>query len=225
MARSDFYQSPVLPKKLTDNITKLLIPFIFTIIFLPMIIPEEGYPNFIVRAATFCSHYITAISVFSRGSFSPELSLVVGLISWILIIFASLLVIVMNLSGCNRKTCMNLNEQFPELISGLSVSQLLYSSAVLTLFLLIIVLPNFSWFPKLPLGFISGRGLSQYSLLHSYGGSSNLINDMFVQLYYNRFGLGVVYGYISFLSIGIIYFVTAILRTVVCKTIIYFGKK
>jgi hypothetical protein len=224
MARSDFYQSPVLPRKITDNISMLLVPFVFVIFLLPIILPEEGYPNFIVRAAIFLPHYISAISVFSQGSFSPELSLVVGSLSWTMIIFASLLVTVMNLSGCNKITCTNLNEEFPELISGLSVSQLLYASAVFALFFLILVLPNFPWFPEVPLGFISGRGLSQHSLLYSDGGSSNLINNMFVQLYYNRFGLGAVYGLISFLSVGFVYFITAILRTVACKTIIYLDK-
>lgn len=224
MARSDFYQSPVLSKKITDNITKLLVPFVFVIFLLPMILPEENYPKFIVSAAMLSSRYITAISVFSRGSFAPELSLVVGLLSWLLIISASLLVIVMNLSGCNRKTCINLNEKFPELVSALSVSQLLYSSVIFILFLSIFVLPNFSWFPAIPLGFISGRGLSQQSLLYSDGGSSNLVNNMFVQLYYNRFGLGVMYGLISFLSVGFVYFITAILRTAACKTIIYLDK-
>ncbi len=224
MARSDFYQSPVLSKKITNNIAKLLLPFVFVIFFLPILLPENNYPNFIVNAAMFLSHYITAISVFSRGSFAPELSLVVGLLSWLLIISASLLVTVMNLSGCNRKTCTNLNEKFPELMSGLSISQLLYSSVIFTLFFSVFVLPNFSWFPEIPLGFISGRGLSQQSLLYSNGGSSNLVSDILIQLYYNRFGLGAVYGLISFLSVGFVYFITAIIRTAACKIIIYLDK-
>jgi hypothetical protein len=191
-----------------------------------MILPEEGYPDFIIRAAVSCSHYIPAIAVYSQGSFAPDLALVDGLISWLLIISANLLVIVMNLSGCNKKTCSNLNKEFPELVSGLSVSQLLYSSVIITLFTSIFVLPNFPWFPKIPLGFISGRGLSQHSLLYSDGGSSsNLINDMLVQLYYNRFGLGVVYAYISFLSVGFVYFISGIIRTAACKTIIHLDKK
>ncbi len=224
MSRSDFYQSPLLPRIITDNISKLIVYFVIVILLFPMILPEDNYSNFIVSAAIFASHYIPAIAVFSQGSFAPDLSLVDSLISWFLIISASLFVVFMNLSGCNIKTCKNLNQEFPEFISGVSVSQIIYKTIFVLFFSIFFIFPNFPWFPEMPFGFVSGRGMCQHCLLYNNGGPSDRANNIFVQLYYSRFGLGLVYGIISFLSVGFSYLVTNIIRTSACKIIIYLDK-
>ncbi len=221
MSRSDFYRSPLLPKKLTDHITILFFAYFFIVAILPIILPRSGYPDGIILIAKDFASYIPSIAVFSHSSFAPELSLVVGMLSWIWIIFVSLLVIIMNLSGCNTKTCLELNKKFPELISGMEIQRMIYVGLVLLGFFTLAVLPNFSWFPRLFFGIVSGRGLSLYSLLHHHGGINDRANDIFILAYYSRFGLIEAYEFIALVVISLSYLITAFIRTSVCKWLVH----
>ncbi len=226
MAESDFYQSPVLSRKITDHIILFLLFYAVAPFLLAIFLPENtrDYPNFIINAVTLVAGYVPIIKVYSIGSFAPGLAIVVGFMTYFLMGAYGLLFAVIAFTGCNKKTCNNLKKIFPERIIDVSYGRFFSAIGLVgVVFIVFFVLPDFSWFPKsAPFGFFSGSGLSKYNLLKDLNGSfsGEPVETLFVQAYYSRLFLGLVYSIISFVWFASVYAITMSIRSIFCKLVI-----
>ncbi len=216
MPRSDLYISPILPRVITDNIVKFASGSVAAPFILSLVLPQgtQDYPNWILQFCECLSHYIPIIRVISTVSFSPALSLVIGSVTYTLMIISGAGLIIIHLSGCNKKTCKHIQDNYPELLwldNFQTVAGLLFFSTPILFFY---ILPTLKGWPMGCPGFYNGHALSYAGLNKS---PYPLMADFFLSAHYYPIGLGLLYALISFFWVFFVIFIPLVVKLRFCK--------
>ncbi len=216
MPRSDLYISPILPRVITDRIIKFASGSVAAPLILSLILPQErqDYPGWLLQFGEWFSHYIPIIKVISTVSFSPVLSLVIGSVTYLLMIIYGIGLVVIHLSGCNKRTCKIIQENYPELLMSTNFQAIFAILFFSTPILVFYVLPIFNGWPVGLPGFYNGRGLSYADLIKSH---YPLTAEFFLSAHYYPFGLGLLYSLISFFWVAFVYSFPFAIKLRYCK--------